>query len=79
MHALTNLIIVAALSFCIMLNFGYENEDNPIKIKVQRIDKKINSIFTYARLLFQHCQEEEINNTIIDNKKFVDCLAKIQT
>ena len=78
-QAITNLIIVAALSFCIILNFGDENEDNPIKIKVQRIDKKINSKFTYARLLFQYCQDEDINIPIIDNKQFVECLAKMQT
>ncbi|MDZ7880612.1 MAG: hypothetical protein U5L45_23255 [Saprospiraceae bacterium] len=48
----TLMLSIVALAFCIMLNFGFNNQHNPLKIKVQRIDKKINSIFTFARLFF---------------------------
>lgn len=77
--SLTNLLIVVALAFCIMLNFGFNNQDNPLKIKVQRIDKKINSIFTSARLLFQYCKDENIDIKLIDNIFFVQKDSKIQT
>ena len=39
-RAINNLIMVAALAFCLLMNFGSENEHNSLKIKVQRIDKK---------------------------------------
>jgi hypothetical protein len=77
--SLTNLLIVVALAFCIMLNFGYSNENNPLKIKVQRIDKKVNSIFTFARLLFKYCKDEYINIKLIDNLFFVQNIPKLQT
>ena len=58
-HAVNNLIMVAALAFCFLMNFGIANEDNPLKIKVQRIDKKVNSIFSFAILLFQYLIKEK--------------------
>ncbi|NJN34237.1 MAG: transposase [Saprospiraceae bacterium] len=76
--SLTNLLIVIALAFCIMLNFGFNNEDNPLKIRVQRIDKKINSIFTFARLLFQYCKNENIDIELIDHILFVQNIVEIQ-
>lgn len=77
--SLTNLLIVVALAFCIMLNFGFDNQDNPLKIKVQRIDKKVNSIFTFARLLFKYCKDENIDIELINNIHFVQNLDKRQT
>ncbi|MDZ7876656.1 MAG: transposase [Saprospiraceae bacterium] len=77
--SLTNLLIVVALAFCIMLNFGFNNQHNPLKIKVQRIDKKINSIFTFARLFFQYCKDENIDIKLISNINFVQNNQKIQT
>ena len=59
-HAVNNLIMVAALAFCFLMNFGIANEDNPLKIKVQRIDKKVNSIFSFAILLFQYLIKEKL-------------------
>jgi hypothetical protein len=78
-YSLTNLLIVVALAFCIMLNFGFDNQDNPLKIMVQRIDKNINSVFTFARLLFQYCKEENIVIQLINDVHFVENNAKIQT
>jgi hypothetical protein len=49
-----NLIMVAALAFCFMMNFGIANTDNPLKIKIQRNDKNTNSVFSYAVLLLQY-------------------------
>ena len=69
--AVRNLIIVAALSFCILLNFGFENEDNSLKIKVQRIDKKINSIFSFAILLLKYLLEQQMSFSLIPNHFFV--------
>ena len=63
--ALSNLIMVAALAFCFVMNFGITNIDNPLKIKVQRIDKNTNSVFSFAVLLFEYL--------IRKNKKFVFC------
>lgn len=34
-----NLIMIAALGFCIIIAFGQQNKDNPLKIKVLRIHK----------------------------------------
>jgi hypothetical protein len=53
-NALTNLVIVAAIAFCSLMNFGFENINNPLKNRVQRIDKNVNSIFTYAKELLKH-------------------------
>lgn len=53
-QALNNLIMVAALAFCFMMNFGISNSDNPLKIKIQRMDKNTNSIFSYAVLLVEY-------------------------
>jgi hypothetical protein len=77
--SLTNLLIVVALAFCIMFNFGINNQDNHLNIKIQRIDKKINSIFTFARLLFKYCNEENIDFILIDNTFFVQINTKLQT
>ena len=75
--SLTNLLIVVALAFCIMINFGFGNQDNPLKIKVQRIDKKVNSIFTFARLLFKYCKDENIDIQLINSIHIVQNLDKI--
>lgn len=63
--AVSNLIMVAALAFCFMMNFGIFNIDNPLKIKVQRNDKNTNSVFSFAVLLFEYLIQK--------NKKFVFC------
>jgi Transposase DDE domain len=77
--ALTNLIMVVALAFCTMMNFGIENKDNPLKIKVQRIDKKVNSTFSFARELFFYCKTEEIEITLIQNNNLYQNLTILQT
>lgn len=59
-NAISNLIMVAALAFCFLMNFGINNQDNPLKIKVQRIDKNVNSIFSYAILLLQYVLKENL-------------------
>jgi hypothetical protein len=55
------------------------NQDNPLKIKEQRIDKKINSTFTFARLLFQFCKDENIDIKLIDKIFFVQNYSNIKT
>ena len=59
-NAVNNLIMVAALAFCFLMNFGKENQDNSLKIKVQRVDKNVNSIFSFAILLLQYAIEKNI-------------------
>ena len=59
-NAVNNLIMVAALAFCFLMNFGKENQDNSLKIRVQRIDKDVNSIFSFAILLLQYGIEKNI-------------------
>ena len=66
-HSIKNLIMVAALAFCFLMNFGIENKDNPLKIKVQRIDKKVNSIFSYAILLLQYLIKEDLELNFCPN------------
>ena len=58
--AIFNLILVAALAFCFLMIFGLMNQDNPLKIKVQRIDKNVNSIFSFAILLLQFIIKENL-------------------
>ena len=53
--------MVAALAFCFLMNFGIANEDNPLNVKVQGIDKKINSAFSFAILLFQYLIKENLD------------------
>lgn len=77
--SLTNLLIVVALAFCIMLNFGFNNQGNPLKIKVQQIDKKINSVFTFARLLFKYCENKNVDIELINHIHIVQNLNKRQT
>lgn len=60
-HAIANLIIIAALSFCIVLNFGQKNKASPIRKKVQRIDKNILSVFSFAYQLIRYCMRNEIH------------------
>jgi Transposase DDE domain len=52
--SVTNLIMVAALAFCFMMNFGIANCDNSLKIKVQRKDKNTNSVFSFAVLFLEY-------------------------
>ena len=59
--------MVAALAFCFLMNFGIENKDNPLKIKVQRIDKNVNSIFSYAILLLQYLIKEDLELNFCPN------------
>jgi hypothetical protein len=49
--ALFNLIIIAALGFCLIISFGQKNQDNPLIIKVLRIhkiEKNEKSIFFFG-------------------------------
>ncbi len=55
--ALFNLIIIAALGYCLLLSFGQKNHDNPLKIKVLRIhksEKQEISIFSYGFKLLEY-------------------------
>jgi Mg2+/citrate symporter len=52
--SVVNLIMVAALTFCFMMNFGIANFDNPLKIKMQRRDKNTNSVFSFAILFVEY-------------------------
>lgn len=61
--AVSNLIMVAVLAFCFVMNFGIFNIDNPLKIKVQRNDKNTNSIFSFVVLFFEYLVQK--------NKKFI--------
>ena len=55
---LSNLIMVAALAFCFMMNFGIANIRNPLKIKIQRNDKNTNSVFSFAVLFFEYLNDK---------------------
>lgn len=59
-HAVSNLIMVAALAFCFMMNFGILNYDNPLKIKIQRMDKNTNSVFSFAVLFLEYLCKKDI-------------------
>jgi hypothetical protein len=60
-HAIQNLIIVAALAFCIVLNFGLKNKASPLRKKVQRIDKNSLSIFSFAYQFIRYCMRMDIH------------------
>ena len=66
-RAINNLITVAALAFCFLVNFGSANEHNSLKIKVQRIDKKVNSIFSFAILFFKYLLKEDLEFNFCPN------------
>jgi hypothetical protein len=59
--AITNLIMVAALAFCLIMKFGEQNIDNPLKEMIKRSDKNTYSIFSFALHLLHYCliNEEE--------------------
>ena len=65
--AINNLIMVAALAFCLLMNFGSANEHNSLKIKVQRIDKKVNSIFSFVILFFKYLLKEDLEFNFCPN------------
>lgn len=55
--ALFNLVLIAALGYCILMTFGQKNKDNPLKIKVLRIHKIEAvelSIFSFGFKLLQY-------------------------
>lgn len=55
--AVFNLIMIAALGFCLIFAFGQKNEDNPLKIKVLRIHKISKheiSIFSFGFKLLKY-------------------------
>jgi hypothetical protein len=55
--AVANLIMIAALGFCLIFSFGQKNEDNPLKNKVLRIHKICKnelSIFAYGFKLLKY-------------------------
>jgi Transposase DDE domain len=55
--AVFNLILIAALGFCLLIAFGQKNKDNPLKNKVLRIHK-VNknelSVFSYGFKLLKY-------------------------
>ena len=59
--SIINLIMVACLAFYFLMDFGYRNENNPLKIKVQRIDKNVNSIFSFAQAFLQYLCDENLD------------------
>ena len=54
-NAIFNLIMITALSFCIIMNFGEKNDDNPLKDRVKRMDKNDYSVFYYGYEFFNYC------------------------
>lgn len=66
---IANLIMVAALAFCFLMNFGLNNQNNPLKIRVQRIDKNVNSIFSFAILFVQFLVKENLEFSFCPNLK----------
>jgi Transposase DDE domain len=57
--AITNLIMIAALAFCILMKFGEQNIDNPLKEMIKRSDKNTYSIFSFAFHLLHYCLDNE--------------------
>jgi len=63
LHAISNLIMVAALAFTLLLNFGIRYQNDPIRAKVHRVrtDQKVCSLFFFAILLLDFCIDAEID------------------
>jgi hypothetical protein len=59
-NAVFNLIMITALSFCIIMNFGEKNNDNKLKDRIKRIEKKNYSIFYYGYEFFYYCLFNDI-------------------
>lgn len=53
--AIQNLIMVAALAFCLLMNFGEQNKDNSLKDNIKRPDKNTYSVFSFALNLLHYC------------------------
>lgn len=53
--AINNLIMIAALAFCLIMNFGEQNQHNPLKDRIQRNDKNTYSLFSFALNLLHYC------------------------
>jgi hypothetical protein len=60
--SISNLIMVAALAFIMLLCLGLEFEDSPLKKKVQRLrkDQKVLSIFSFARRMMTYLLDNDI-------------------
>ena len=61
-HAVSNLILIAALAFLLLLCLGMEFEDSPVRKKVQRLrkDRKVLSIFAFAFRLVAYLLDQDI-------------------
>lgn len=57
--AINNLIMVAALAFCLLMKFGEQNIDNPLKEMIKRSDKNTYSIFSFAFHLLHYCLQND--------------------
>lgn len=53
--AIKNLIMIAALAFCLLMNFGEQNKDNSLKDNIKRPDKNTYSVFSFALNLLHYC------------------------
>lgn len=53
--AINNLIMIAALAFCLLMNFGEQNQHNSLKDRIQRNDKNTYSLFSFALNLLHYC------------------------
>lgn len=61
-HAISNLLMVAALAFAMLLCLGLEFEHSPVRKKVQRLrtDRQVLSIFAFAVRLVAYLLEHDI-------------------
>lgn len=60
--AISNLIVVAALAFIMVLSLGIRYEDSPFRKKVQRVrkDQKVLSIYSFACKLIDYLLDNDI-------------------
>lgn len=59
-RAIFNLILVASLAFCFLMNFGFHHKNGKYHKKIQRTDKNTFSIFSFAQKLLQYFIERDI-------------------
>jgi Transposase DDE domain len=67
--ALTNLLMLISIAFCLLMNFGQRNEQSPLKPKVQRVrkptEKQPFSLFSFAKNLLKYCRDRELTFCLV--------------